>query len=361
MDNRLSCLFTKHLARKAMFTPDGRCIAIAGLNFIINIYNIASKKVVHRLTGLNTSTDSLAVTPDNQLIITAEGFGDSPGSTIYVCPIGNNDRKVRKLKHKEIVFCSALSPDKQLLVTGVGPLEDNVLYVWRMTDGSLVRKIQHTNGYCLALTSDALRVVSKTFMEEETSMSMVVWRLTDGEIEHRLVCPEDFSSAAITPDNQCVLTECGNNIRVVSLVTGKIVRELRGHTENITSITVSPNGRLAASGSVDKSVRVWSLDNPLSPPLVLRSPAFDMYNVNFHPNSKQISTVCNDYIVRMWTVCKWSERDHQLFSSEFQALVFHLMCVKARLEFNQKGNGVTSRLPMVVWLQVFALLSEQKN
>jgi WD40 repeat protein len=35
---------------------------------------------------------------------------------------------------------------------------------------------------------------------------------------------------------------------------------LGGHTMTVTAVAISPNGTLVASGSLDRSVRIWKLD-----------------------------------------------------------------------------------------------------
>ncbi|EHB03271.1 TAF5-like RNA polymerase II p300/CBP-associated factor-associated factor 65 kDa subunit 5L [Heterocephalus glaber] len=45
------------------------------------------------------------------------------------------------------------------------------------------------------------------------------------------------------------------------LASGTLFKELRGHTDSITSLAFSPDSGLVASASVDNSVRIWDLQN----------------------------------------------------------------------------------------------------
>ena len=38
------------------------------------------------------------------------------------------------------------------------------------------------------------------------------------------------------------------------------MRELRGHTEYINTLAFSPDAKVLASGSNDKTIKLWSLD-----------------------------------------------------------------------------------------------------
>jgi WD40 repeat protein len=58
--------------------------------------------------------------------------------------------------------------------------------------------------------------------------------------------------------------------------------------------------------------------------------------VAFFPNGKQLASGSNDKTVRIWTLCAWSDKTHHLFGAPLKAAVFTLMCVRARLEQEQE-------------------------
>ena len=71
-----------------------------------------------------------------------------------------------------------------------------------------------------------------------------------------------------------------------------------GHTDDIWSVTFSPDGRTIASGSNDHTVRLWdvetgTLKNTLRHPDRVRS-------VSFSPDGRILASGCQDAIVRLW-------------------------------------------------------------
>jgi len=85
---------------------------------------------------------------------------------------------------------------------------------------------------------------------------------------------EGARSVAISPDSRWGFSVEGEVIRLPpglrekrewvirqwELATGQCVRVFEGHTNQINSIALSPDGRWALSGSDDKTLRLWELD-----------------------------------------------------------------------------------------------------
>ena len=68
------------------------------------------------------------------------------------------------------------------------------------------------------------------------------------------------SSVCFSPDGRQLASGSDDkSVRVWDLSSGREVKKLEGHTERVSSVCFSPDGRQLASGSDDKSVRVWDL------------------------------------------------------------------------------------------------------
>ena len=53
----------------------------------------------------------------------------------------------------------------------------------------------------------------------------------------------------------------GNDIKVWDLDSGRLINKLIGHTQSISALTVTPDGRQVVSGAENWVLKVWNLEN----------------------------------------------------------------------------------------------------
>ena len=77
-------------------------------------------------------------------------------------------------------------------------------------------------------------------------------------------------------------------------------RTLEGHTNSVTSVAFSPNGKLLASGSLDRTVKLWSIQDG-SLLRTLEGHTSRVSSVAFSANGKLLASGSVDNTVKLWT------------------------------------------------------------
>src|SRR6266516_615038 len=69
---------------------------------------------------------------------------------------------------------------------------------------------------------------------------------------------DEINQIAWSPDGRILASGSKDKtIRLWDAKTGEARRTLKGHSDSILSVAWSPDGRILASGSADKTIRLW--------------------------------------------------------------------------------------------------------
>ncbi|EDR00706.1 uncharacterized protein LACBIDRAFT_395936 [Laccaria bicolor S238N-H82] len=141
-------------------------------------------------------------------------------------------------------------------------------------------------------------------------------------------------SVTFSPDNRRIAS--GSNDRTVRIwdaETGKPVGEpFQGHGR-IMSVAFSPDGKHVVSGSVDQTVNIWDVGTgkPMGEPL--RGHTDSVCSVAFSPDSTRIASGSLDQAIRIWDATTWN-----LLGEPFRG---HTKGVRS-LAFSPDGRSVVS-------------------
>ncbi|MCX7947499.1 MAG: dynamin family protein [candidate division WOR-3 bacterium] len=83
-------------------------------------------------------------------------------------------------------------------------------------------------------------------------------------------------------------------------------KTLGKHDDIITSISFSPDGKYLASGSKDKTIKIWSVRD-LKEITTLKSHNGAVYSVAFSPKGKYLASSGEDGTIKIWSVNDWKE------------------------------------------------------
>ncbi len=209
------------------------------------------------LSGLVDEVNSLAFSPDGQTLVSA-----GADSTIKLWHVGAQDLIDILHKHNGMVRCVAFTPDGRMLATGG---DDRTIMFWDLMQRQVATalSLEDTAAHSLALSPDGQTLITGSYRK------IKVWRMSQQEAEIPLV-PEllhSFTghshivrSLAVSTDGKILVSGSRDKtIKIWHLENGELLRTLNGHRDGVYAIALSPDGQIIASGSADKTIKLWHL------------------------------------------------------------------------------------------------------
>lgn len=81
-------------------------------------------------------------------------------------------------------------------------------------------------------------------------------------------------------------------------------RILRGHTKTLNRIAWSPDGRLLASSSSDKTIRIWDVAHGECI-VTLQGHTDHVWSVDWSPDGSKLASASDDHTIRIWNTKTW--------------------------------------------------------
>ncbi|RNA03394.1 notchless-like protein [Brachionus plicatilis] len=218
--------------------------------------------------------------------------------------------------------------------------QDRTIKVWRADDGVMCRNLDGHGHWVntLALNSDyilrtgafdpkdatlirtnsnmpraelkekALKRYKKYFdVETEKLVSgsddftMILW---NPEVDKKNICrmtghQQLINDVRFSPDTRLIASASfDKSIKLWDGKTGKFIATLRGHVQSVYQISFSSDSRLLVSGSADSTLKVWDLKNKKLH-MDLPGHADEVYAVDWSPDGQMVASGGKDRVLKM--------------------------------------------------------------
>jgi WD40 repeat protein len=257
------------------FSPDGKYMA--------NSLDILDAPTGGRVTLIkpefgDKKVYGVAFSPDGKRF--AAGKGDWGSGDIHTFSIPGGELMQTFIGHTNPVWDVAFSPDGRLLASASGTWKNHKtggpgeVKLWHVTAGEAIQS--HSTRFCLysiAFSGNGRRYAASGGAYSggyklPQQGEIRVWDVASGrEVFSAPGLASCIYSVALSPDGKRLLAAVGASgrdgvfdVKLWDVETGHEITTLGRHEKKVYGVAFSADGKRAASGGLDRTIKIWSLD-----------------------------------------------------------------------------------------------------
>lgn len=197
-------------------SPNNKIIASGSNDCTIKLWNAQNGKLIHTLTGHTKFVKSVCFSFDSKQIVSGStGYNEN----IKIWNTGNG-KLINTLRgHEYCVESVCFSPDNKRIASGG---RDNNIKIWNSYNGMLIRTILgHTNTVTIVQYShDQKYIVSCSYK------NIKLWDALTGEIINTLIVYDSINDMCFSRDNKKIISCSGKDIKIWDTQTGKLINTI---------------------------------------------------------------------------------------------------------------------------------------
>jgi len=243
-------------------SPNGLILTSGSADSTIKLWDLHKAKEIKTLFGHTNSVLSLAISSDGKTLVSG-----SADNTIKIWNLETGQLIHTLFGHHHSILSVAISPDGQLIASGSA---DSTLKLWDLSTGKLLCTLDRDNYFVFAV---CFHPHQELLISLSGNRMIKSWCLSTKNLLSTIKSSITYISMAISPSGQILAANHRRYSTIIlwDLSTSKCIacfdnynNNLIYHQDLIYNLTFSPDGKLLASGSKDKTIKLWGIPAPIN-------------------------------------------------------------------------------------------------
>ncbi|MEH2259485.1 nSTAND1 domain-containing NTPase [Nostoc sp.] len=270
------------------FSPNSQNILTASEDKTFKLWRLENKEIT-TFKGHEDEITSFSFSPDGQKVISG-----SKDKTLRLWNLDGQEIKIFT-GHKQSISSVSFSPDEKIIASASE--EDKMIKLWSM-DGKAFKTLNRA-GDRVNFSPDGQTIVIQNNGD-------IILRRLDGFFLKSFVFPLAVNSESLvfSRNGQTIykadLSQETLSASILKIDTKNTVNfNFTGHRNTVTSVSFSPDIKMLASGSEDKTVKLWSLESRNFQTFNRTDSGKEVNEVSFSPNGQIVASI-NNKEVKLW-------------------------------------------------------------
>jgi WD40 repeat protein len=228
-------------------SPDGRILVTISSDFVIHLWDVNSGKEIRQMKGQYDNMPPVSFSPNGKLLASL-----SKDNSILIWEVTSGSQLARLKGHSKAITNVTFSPDGNTLAS---TSFDKTIHIWDVVG---MKKTGILKGHLEKGQSVYFSPDGKTLISTSFDGPIRFWDFNKGK-EISLFMPASRVNRIAFSPNGKMLAVASDNIYFLNMNNGRLITSLKGHKWGVSSISFSPDSRMLASSSYDKTIRLWPL------------------------------------------------------------------------------------------------------
>ncbi len=245
---------------------------------------------IKTLTSTGAEVRSLAISRDGATLALA-----SRDRTVRLWDMKNGREADSLAGHRDEVSAVAFSPDSALIASASW---DKSIKIWDVATRTELATLTGSEEELFAVD---FFPGGKMVAGGGNDSNIIIWNTADAHEIKRITLPDfKIRALAIAPDGSMIAAASADGR--IALTTKDDIKIFKGHNQSIAGIRFSPDGRLFATASYDKSAKVWNSFTLAEENVLRHWDAF--FSLNWSADGASIALASRDSTIKLWKLAQ---------------------------------------------------------